>query len=152
MNLEDTSPALAGDTSIPDLSSHLSDYAALRVKNTWKWNSAPGLLILAVCTWSLALTWIELNAASPNWSAMCAVIVAKAIWVGAGGLAILARRYWRGIFALLCCASVLAMGPGLPCLFALSKPLFLVLLAECVLKTLCLISLLSNRLTRQEKV
>lgn len=150
MNLEDTPAALNGDTSIPDFGSYLSAYAnPLRTKSTWKWNSVPGLFILAVCIWSLALTWIELNAASPNLTAMCAVVVAKAIWTGAGSLALLAKRYWRGLFACLCCASVLAEGPALPSALAISKPVFLVLLAECVLKTLCLISLLSDRFVQQ---
>ncbi|QBR01921.1 hypothetical protein [Paraburkholderia pallida] len=152
MNLEDIQPALTGDTSIPDFGSALSAYAEpLRTHSAWKWNCVPRLLILAVCMWSLALAWIELNIASPDSTAMCAVVVAKAIWVGAGILAILAKRYWRGIFAFLCCASVLAVGPALPSALAISKPIFMVLLTECVLKTLCLISLLSRRFARQAR-
>ena len=146
MNIEDAPSVLTGDTSIADFKGYPNTGAnPVREMEARTWNSVSGLFILAVCIWSLSQTWIELDAASPSLGAMCAVVVAKLIWVGAGILALSGKRGWRGVFAFLCCASVLAVGSALPSIFPMSKTLFFLLLMECVLKTLCLVALLCDR-------
>jgi hypothetical protein len=96
-----------------------------------------------VCTWSLAEAWIEVDAS--NLDEVYAIVVAKLIWIGAGCLAMSGTRSWRGVFAFLCCVSVLAVGSALPSVFSISRAFFFLLFAECALKALCLVALLRNR-------
>ncbi|MFP4893462.1 hypothetical protein [Paraburkholderia sp. EG304] len=148
MRIEDTPPRFTGDASISDFGSYLAATPnPVRKKRAENWNYVTGLLILAVGILSLAQTRIELDAASPSSSAMCAVVVAKLIWICIGSLAISGKRSCRGVFAFLCCASVLAVGPALPSVFSISRPLFWLLLTEYAIRALCLAALLCNRIS-----
>ena len=95
--------------------------------------------ILCVCSWSMFETCFEIGTAHDNLQ-LCALLVAKLVWLLVGGATILDNRAGRVIFAFLCGVSILAVAPALPSEYVISKPISVVLLVECLLKTACLIS------------
>lgn len=96
--------------------------------------------ILCVCSWSVFETWAEIGTATDNLR-LCAILIAKLIWLLVGRAAIYDSRAGRTIFAFLCGVSVLAVASALPSVYVISKTIFILLLVECLLKTSCLIAL-----------
>jgi hypothetical protein len=98
------------------------------------------VLILCVCSWSVFETWAEIGIDTDNLQ-LCALLVAKLIWLLVGGAAIYDLRGGRIVFAFLCGVSVLAVAPDLPSVYVISKTIFILLLVECLLKAAYLIAI-----------
>lgn len=93
---------------------------------------APFFFVLAVCSWSLIETWLEIDATTDNVQ-LFALLVAKLILWFAGSAAICGMRAGSTFFSFLCGMSVLVLAPELPSLYGISHLIFVVSLVECVL-------------------
>jgi hypothetical protein len=103
-------------------------------------------VLTLVCVWSLVEIPFEWS--PPDGAAQfAALLVAKCLLVGIGAAAFIGLRYARALFAFVCGAGALAVSSTLPFVYHVSHPLFVIALAECVLKTLFLIVCAGEYLT-----
>jgi hypothetical protein len=98
------------------------------------------MTIFCVCGWSLIETPLEIGALNLN-SWLLALAVSKFIVILIGTAAIARVRVARAIFAFICGASMLAIVPALPFVYARSVEIAMISTAECVLKAACLCAL-----------
>jgi hypothetical protein len=98
------------------------------------------MTIFCVCGWSLIETPLEIGALNLN-SWLLALAVSKFIVILIGTAAIARVRIARAIFAFICAASVLAIVPALPFVYARSVEIAAISTVECVLKAACLCAL-----------
>jgi hypothetical protein len=95
--------------------------------------------IALVCAWSIVEIPWELNA-TDGFARFAALVLSKCLLLGFGAAAFFGVRYVRMFFALVCAASVFALGSALPLEYAVAHPLFVLSLVECVCKLAFVVS------------
>lgn len=96
-------------------------------------------LVLCVCGLSLLEAPLEFDVSNTGaW--LPALIFSKLIVAIAGWAAINNVRFARGVFTLMCAASVLAIAPALPLEFQRYAAMGVVSMVECLSKAACVIA------------